>query len=337
MRSTLTGIFAVVLIVILSSVASVGQDSSFFPDGFVIPPEMVYIPAGPFQMGDALNEGCSDEFPVHTVTLSAYYISCYEVTNDEMLEVLTWARANGRIAVSQSEVKNATGDSRDLLLLDEAQCRIVWNGTSFELKAEKASGYPCVEVTWYGAIAYCNYRSEMEGLTPCYNLSDWSCNWNANGYRLLTDAEWEKAARGGAEGCRFPWSDVDTIDHTRANYFATDDYVYDVSVTLGLHPQYGYDTGDTPYTSPVGSFPPNDYGIYDTAGNVWEWCWDYWDTNYYSYSPSVDPHGPSTGTYRVVRSGRWGYHAAMSRVSVRHHGYPGGRKRMGFRIGLSAG
>lgn len=336
MYSIRRSLFAIVAVVGTLSILAVGQTISFFPEGFEIPPDVVYIPAGSFQMGDALNEGCSDEWPVHTVALSAYYIGCNEVTNDEMIEVLEWALDNERITASESRVENATGDPKKLMFIDEPQCRIVWNGTSFSLKDEKASGYPCVEITWYGAVAYCNYRSEMEGLTPCYDLSDWSCDWSANGYRLPTDAEWEKAARGGAEGRRFPWSDTDTIDHTRANYESSGTYDYDVSETLGNHPDYA--EGDAPYTSPVGSFAPNDYGLYDTAGNVWEWCWDYWDPTYYSYSPAVDPRGPTTAaTYRVVRSGRWGYDAVMSRVSVRHHGYPGGRKHMGFRIALSAG
>jgi len=336
MRYSWAVLFVTILCVGLStSVVSGEAPSGFFPDGFELPSEMVYIPAGSFVMGDSFEEGCSDELPLHTVRLSAYYISSYEVTNDEMLAVLEWALAHGRIAGSDGKVRNTAGEARDILHLGEEQCRILWNGRSFELKAEKASGYPCVEVSWYGALAYCNFRSEMEGLTPCYDFSDWSCDWDANGYRLPTDAEWEMAARGGTAGHRFPWSDVDTIDHSRANYRSMGDYAYDVSKTAGHHPEYF--VRDFPYTSPVGSFPPNDYGLYDLAGNVWEWCWDYWDTNYYSFSPIANPRGPDSGYYRVVRSGRWGYDAAMSRVSVRHHGAPAGRRRMGFRIAMSAG
>jgi len=334
MRST-----QVVSFVLLLVVAAVGMASSLgegaATDGFEAPANMALIPAGSFDMGDSFHEGCPDEWPVHTVTVSAFYIGRYEVTNDEMVEVLQWAYDNGRIEVSDTTLRNATGDPRKLLYLDDDQCRITWNGRTFGIKPAKGSGYPCVEVSWYGAVAFCNYRSEMEGRTPCYDLDDWSCDWSANGYRLPTDAEWEKAARGGAAGRRFPWGDTDTIQQTRANYKSSSEQSFDTSLTRGHHPDYGI--GEYPYTSPVGSFAPNGYGIYDTAGNVWEWIWDFWDGHYYSVSPDVDPRGPSTGTYHVVRSGRWGYDAMSCRVSGRRHGWPGGRRRMGFRIALSAG
>lgn len=296
--------------------------------------EMELIPAGSFEMGDSFHEGCYDEVPVHRVTLSAFYISRHEVTNEQMVEALQWAYKNEKIVVLESGVYSAGSSPRKLLHLSDPECRIKWEDRTFTLKAEKALGYPCVEVTWYGAVAFCNFRSEMEGLRACYDLTDWSCNWSANGYRLPTDAEWERAARGGAAGRRFPWSDTDTIDHSRANYASSGTYDYDKSRTQGDHPDY--DDGDPPYTSPVGSFPPNDFGLYDTAGNVWEWVWDYWDPYYYDVSPEMNPRGPSSGTYRVVRSGRWGYDAVMCRVGSKRQGWPEGRHRMGFRIAQNA-
>ena len=299
-----------------------------------VPETMAFIPAGSFEMGDSFHEGCPDERPVHTVTVSAFYIGRYEVTNEEMLDALQWAYENGRIDVTTSTIRNAIGDPQKLLHFDDVQCRITWDGDRFAIKETKGSGYPCVEVTWYGAVAYCNYRSEIEGRAPCYDLNDWSCDWSADGYRLPTEAQWEKAARGGASGRRFPWGDTDTISHTRSNYDSSGDQDYDVSPTRGDHPDYG--NGEYPYTSPVGSFAPNDYGVYDMEGNVWEWCWDRYDGHYYQESPEVDPRGPSSGEYRVVRSGRWGYDAYYSRISGRRHGWPGGRHRMGFRIALPA-
>lgn len=330
---------ALVLISGATSFLGMAQSSASAPNGGDYEPleGMMFIPAGTFEMGDSFNEGCPDELPVHTVTVSAYFMGRYEITNDEMQEVLQWAYENDRLEVSTSTVRNAMGDQQKLLHLGEAQCRITWDGRVFGIKSTKSSGYPCVEVTWYGALAFCNFRSEMEGLTPCYDFSDWSCNWLANGYRLPTEAEWERAARGGVDGHRFPWTDTDTIQHTRANYDSRSDYSYDTSLTSGDHPDYA--DGEFPYTSPVGSFAPNDYGLYDMAGNVWEWTWDLWDTNYYAVSPEVDPRGPTSTSslYHVVRSGRWGYDAASSRISGRRHGWPGGRRRMGFRVVLPSG
>ena len=293
---------------------------------------MAFIPAGGFWMGDALHDGHPDEQPVHWVFVSSFFMSRCEVTNDEMIEALQWAVDRGKIDVTSETIENAVGDRRKLMHLGEDQCRITWDGSRFRMKPTKGEGYPCVEVTWYGAVAYCNFRSEMEGRTPCYDLTDWSCDWSANGYRLPTDAEWEKAARGGVDGRRFAWSDTDTIDHTRANYESTHEYPYDLSVTDGFHPLYG--DGEYPYTSPVGSFAPNGYGLYDMAGNVCEWTWDFWSATYYSVSPEFDPRGPATGTYHVVRSSRWRSDARYCRVATRRHGWPGGRRRMGFRIAL---
>jgi sulfatase modifying factor 1 len=294
---------------------------------------MALIPAGSFQMGDSFGEGFPDELPVHTVSVSAFYMGRYEVTNDEMVAVLQWAYDKGRITVSDSAVKNTVGDPRDLLNLSETQCRITWDGTTFALKAEKAAGYPCVEVTWYGAAAFCNFRGEMESLTPSYDFRDWTCDWSADGYRLPTEAEWERAARGGAAGHRFPWSDTDTIQHARSNYLSIPDYTYDTSPTRGLHPDYS--DGGIPYTSPVGSFAPNAYGLYDMEGNSWEWVWDIYARHYYLESPEKDPRGPASGSYRVVRSGRWGYDASSCRVSGRRFAWPTGRKPIGFRIAMS--
>jgi formylglycine-generating enzyme required for sulfatase activity len=126
----------------------------------------------------------------------------------------------------------------------------------------------------------------------------------ANGYRLPTEAEWEKAARGGVANRRFPWDGANTIQHARANYKADPStYTYDTSPTTSYHPSYN--TGGYPYTSPVGSFAPNGYGLYDMAGNVWEWCWDRYQDNYYGSSPGSDPRGPSSGSWRVMRGGVW--------------------------------
>ena len=137
---------------------------------------------------------------------------------------------------------NLVGDQKELLDLDAGNCRITWSGSTFGMKSTKGSDYPCVEVTWYGAVAYCNYRSEMDGRTPCYNLNTWGCNFSAGGYRLPTSDEWEYASRGGLRGKRVPWGD--TINHDNANYCANGSkYSYDTSPYTSYTYHLDYDDG----------------------------------------------------------------------------------------------
>jgi sulfatase modifying factor 1 len=293
------------LMLLVSCIATAADSGTLSPAPS--PSGMVLIPAGSFLMGDSFGEGDSDELPVQTVSVSAFWMDTVEVTKGLWDEVATWAAANG-----------------------------------YDLGPEDGSGkaldHPVYDVTWYEAVKWANARSEKEGLDPCYTVSgsvyrSWQsapdCNWSANGYRLPTEAEWEKAARGGVAGHRFPWSDVDTIDHTRANYYSYSGYSYDTSPTRGYHPAYA--TGDYPYTSPVGSFAPNGYGVYDMAGNVFEWCWDWYGR--YAPSPESDPRGPASGSNRAFRGGGLLYYANFCRVAARFYYWPGHEYDfLGFRL-----
>ena len=266
--------------------------------------DMVLIPAGSFVMGATTNVGHESlgEVPQHTVTVSAFYMDKYEVTSNLWWEVYTWATARG--------YSFGTG----------------WSG--------KSGTHPVNSVDWLDAIAWCNARSQRDGFRACYTNADGTvytnaagnsfaggCNWAADGYRLPTEAEWEKAARGGVANRRFPWDEANMIQHARANYDAMPaSYRYDTSPTTGYHPDAG---ATDPRTMPVGSFAPNGYGLYDMAGNVDELCWDWYDSNYYGSSPATDPRGSSSGMCRVSRGGSWYGNARDARVANRSCLAPG--------------
>jgi len=132
-------------------------------------------------------------------------------------------------------------------------------------------------------------------------------------------------------GRRFPWGA--TITHSQANYYSSSSYSYDISATRDYHPTWN--DGVSPYTSPVGSFAANGYGLYDMAGNVWERCNDWYSSSYYSSSPTNNPTGPINGELRLCRGGAWGTDATYCRVAYRLHLTPGNRtSAVGFRCVL---
>jgi formylglycine-generating enzyme required for sulfatase activity len=175
-------------------------------------------------------------------------------------------------------------------------------------------GNPCPIhfVDWYDAVEYCNKRSRMEGLTPCYTGSGnhITCNFKADGFRLPTEAEWEYAYKGGLQSRYYKFSGSNDADEV-AWYINNS----------GRKPQ------------PVGQKKLNELGIYDMSGNVGEWCWDWYDFDYYKNSPEQNPRGPSSGRHRVVRGGSWGRPENAVRGTFRflyepHHKF----SYIGFRV-----
>ena len=174
----------------------------------------------------------------------------------------------------------------------------------------KGDNQPVEAVSWYDAVEYCNKLSEREELRLCYRIDKrtedpnnnskydsmkWTVQWdtNANGYRLPTEAEWEYAAKGGNQSQGTTYSGSNTVD--------------DVG---------WYSSNSSAQTHDVGTKQPNELGIYDMSGNVGEWCWDWYDSEYYT-SPTTDPEGPSSGSRRVRRGSNWFGKAFFLRVANR--------------------
>ena len=218
-------------------------------------PSMAFVPGGSFTMGRTRGDGFLCELPLHEVTVDPFYIAKYEVT--------------------QAEYKWVMGN----------------NPSYYYWYADDNN--PVESVTWFKAVEYCNLRSIQEGLTPCYDTSEWTCDFAANGYRLPTEAEWEYAARGASNNPDYLYSGSDDVDS--------------VAVYWGVNEEHE--------TKPIGSKLPNKLGIYDMSGNVFEWCYDWYAD--YSNEAQLNPTGPNTGSKRVVRGGCWGNSQTYCRLSNR--------------------
>ncbi len=343
--------------VVLATVwlAALGIGAQEKPDGFTL------IPAGTFEMGDHHGfvdpKHGGDETPLHKVRLDAFFMGINDVTTKEYCGFLNSAFAMRRIEVREGGVYLTGGN--DLLCetrILSPYSRIGWDGARFT-NLDGKENHPIVCIRWAGAAVYCNWLSAQQKLPPCYNLASWNCDFNKSGYRLPTEAEWEYAARGGQQNPYgdFPWGDEPDV--TKANWPES---------------RNPFRAGPEPWTTPVGFFDgtlrrkadfswegseetfqtsngANGYGLYDMAGNVWQFVNDWYGREYYGYSPVENPPGPDVGSlmpdgkpYRGMRGGNWynGEHG-HSRVSNRNPSYWRGPQdpdhpyyHIGFRVVL---
>jgi formylglycine-generating enzyme required for sulfatase activity len=234
-----------------------------------IPANFVRVEGGTFQMG-TVSGGESNERPVRNVTVSSFHMSIHPVTQREWIEIMGT------------------------------------NPSYF-----RGDNLPVENVSWFDVIEYCNRRSQREGLTPVYSDQgiNITVNWNANGYRLPTEAEWEFAAKGG-----------------NTAFFITE---YSGSNNVDAVAWFRGNSGNR--THPVGTKAPNGLGLFDMSGNVLEWVWDWYGT--YPSSAQTDPRGPGSGSYRVLRGGSWFLSAEFVRSVNRSSFIPNLRNiDIGFRL-----
>ena len=254
-------------------------------DVAAVPDGMVLIPAGIFQMGSTDLNSPNHERPVHTVYVDAFYMDKYEVTNAQYAAFLN---AKGKHTAGVLVWFDLGGEDARIERVD-GHYRVQGG----------YENHPAVHVSWYGAIAY----------------AAWA------GKRLPTEAEWEKAARGGLAGQKYPWGN--STDANKANY----------DQNLGS-------------TVPIGQYPANGYGLYDMAGNVWEWCLDEGDVEFYRKSPTRNPIAGATNITQmidnytnfsdlrnvIVRGGSWSTTVRSIRVARRAFSCPSAPKpHVGFR------
>jgi formylglycine-generating enzyme required for sulfatase activity len=255
-------------------------------------PRFASIPAGEFGMG--AEDGDEDERPIRRVYLDAFAISAHAVTNEQYVEFI---RATGHPAPSVRDLPRLVTPAHEASFREIA-ATYSWRGGE---PPRDRGRHPVTLVGYADAIAYCAWLSTR--------LS--------RRVRLASEAEWERAARGGLDGRRYPWGD--DIDPSRANFLPDP----------ALKKHRG--------TRPVGCYPPNAYELYDMSGNVWEWVADWYQPDGYRNGESHNPRGPGQGTLRLVRGGSWVTHDVGQLRCAHRHKVPADTYAysIGFRVAYS--
>ncbi|MCX6596063.1 MAG: formylglycine-generating enzyme family protein [Acidobacteria bacterium] len=255
--------------------------------------DFLLVPAGSFKMGDNFGDGESRERPVHLVDLDAFYIAKFEVTNGD------WKKFQADPGYDDTKF----WPNGRVVPKDQSP---YWTQANNHGGATPGSdNYPVLGVNWDAATAYCNWLSAKTGKK----------------YRLPTEAEWEKAARG-TDQRRFPWGNA--IDPTYANF--TGAQKFDTGQLVGYYD--GSKRGE--FQTRNGASP---YGAMDMAGNVMEWCQDWYQRDYYSVSAKKNPKGPEKGAYRVLRGGSFFFEGQDLRTYARSGAWPSFQafRMVGFR------
>jgi sulfatase modifying factor 1 len=280
---------------------------------------MVLVKGGTFDMGGTPEQqDCrDDEKPVTRVTVDDFYMGKYAVTVREFKQFIEATgyktdaeKDGGSYFWTVSEWKKKAG--------------VNWKcDVEGKVRPDSEHNHPVIHISWNDAAAYCDWLSEQVGLSKVYTISGdkVTADWNAKGYRLPTEAEWEYAARGGGKAVLFG-NGKNVADPQEINFAGSADYKKDYSVA-------GEYRGKT---VPVGSLnSPNALSLHDMSGNVWEWCWD-WEAPYPGGSKN-NYRGPASGSYRVLRGGSWSNDPQGVRVANRLNGAPGARySDIGFRL-----
>jgi formylglycine-generating enzyme len=279
-----------VQVTVALSLAAAPQVPKTVNDGYG---DFLLVPAGRFTMGDTFGDGNPRERPAHPVDLDAFYIAKYEVTNGD------WKKFRDDPGYDDPKFwPNG-------LIVPKDQVPYWTQANNRGGGTPGTENYPVLGVNWDSAVAYCNWLTAKTGKQ----------------YRLPTEAEWEKAARG-TDGRRYPWGNA--IDHSLANFVGSQ--AFDTGQLVGYFD--GSKRGDVQTKSNA-----SPYGAFDMAGNVMEWTADWYDHDYYAVSPTKNPKGPATGAYRVLRGGTFFVDAFQLRSYARTAAWPSflGHRMVGFR------